>query len=1118
MVVANVAVCKRESHRVGQFVCADVCEVVVVDVLFGHTGRLVVDDVDVSAVAVRLADKSVGDGGILARIGVQIFEVGVVKQEFRIRNRAVKHRDRYVDALFCEHISRFGRESEVRIGLLLVLDVILDCDVGRVFLIVVGDIRKDVAAVCFLHAHERSRHICRIALAALDEFVNVGPVEVCVEHVSAHRGDTHLVGKIGSVFVEERIHNNRAILVVGHKHDASVDDIHFDLARFDVVVLACVVLVRHRDFELLAEVGSDIVIELLIVEFVFDSDELRLVAAVDVDFLPSARFKERAVFRIRVEVELLSCRKTGDACRRNLDSHVHSAFEHDFVAVFGSDCERHVAVEAALCRVVVAPRKRDGDDLLADFDGCNLGQSLIEVVLCKVDCEVAFLVAAGDCSIVSDEAAFKREVVFDRHDEISVDILAVNVSAEDVHLASETAVLDFICSRHCRAFPVDRHVQMFDISDGDGCGASELELVKHVVVVAHSVGSDCYILVEAFEVNLCRERVRTRIAHRKSVEEEVLAFDILAAVVRLQFVLARRGVVNPLDVNGYVAHALCGLCCRLARQLPFVKHVVFKRQRIAFRACDLAAYKRKFAFCVAHRAACELITRDVDVEGNFVVAYRHIDGLRSACSVNALARNDGVEHSDVCDVGFAREQVDLDRRAADCVAPIARLEVVARVGCKVDRVDAERSAVFTDVRLLIYAAGVVAYIRKFEFERVKFRFVVCILSRICRDVADCSRFVPEELYGLYRLLLDVEPERNLLRRIDRIAFFVHLAGVDKCESRAVLLAVRRCVRFYLRVNRTAVKDVLLRFEFGASGVGVILHRRPVGEHRVRAHTHRNVERVVFIALEPGRVESVLVSDGERHGRGLDCVHCDGNVNLLPAAVLSADDEFCIERIVLLIAVSLVCDFVGREFMHVVVVCVAIGFAHLDERRFDLESAAYGQVFDARVALRVFDVDLVCGAEGIGCYRLVLILIEYERFCHRIEHIGFDNDSHVDFLRKLAGETLALADEACLVRRRERLCNRREYAESLTADLCLDCHVKTLVEVYDSVAARICCGDCGDCFCKGGSIPLYVEARHRTFACILAADKFETVQICHKVLHIGSDVHSLEFEDRRVVAV
>ncbi len=270
VVFADVAVCKREAHRVGQFVCADVCEVVVVDVLLGHTGRLVVDDVDISAVAVSAADKSVGDCGILARVRIQIFEVGVVEHEFRVHNRAVKHRDGYVDALFCEHISLFVRESEVRIGLLLELDVILDCDVGLVDLIVVGDIRKDVAAVCFLDANERSRHIRRIALSVLDEFVNVGPVEVCVEHIAAHRGDAHLVGKIGSVFVDERIHNNRAILVVGHEHDASVDDIHFDFACFDIYVLAAVVLVRHRNFELLAEVGSDVVVERLIVEVVFD--------------------------------------------------------------------------------------------------------------------------------------------------------------------------------------------------------------------------------------------------------------------------------------------------------------------------------------------------------------------------------------------------------------------------------------------------------------------------------------------------------------------------------------------------------------------------------------------------------------------------------------------------------------------------------------------------------------------------------------------------------------------------------------------------------------------------------------------------------------------------------
>ena len=91
----------------------------------------------------------------------------------------------------------------------------------------------------------------------------------------------------------------------------------------------------------------------------------------------------------------------------------------------------------------------------------------------------------------------------------------------------------------------------------DGCGASELELVEYVVFAAHSVGNDFFhFRVEVFKINLCRERVRTRITHRESVEEEVLAFDVqLAVCVGLQFVLVRRGVINPLDVNGCVADA-----------------------------------------------------------------------------------------------------------------------------------------------------------------------------------------------------------------------------------------------------------------------------------------------------------------------------------------------------------------------------------------------------------------------------------------------------------------------------------------------------------------------------------------------------------------------------------
>ena len=91
------------------------------------------------------------------------------------------------------------------------------------------------------------------------------------------------------------------------------------------------------------------------------------------------------------------------------------------------------------------------------------------------------------------------------------------------------------------------------------------------------------------------------------------------------------------------------------------------------------------------------------------------------------------------------------------------------------------------------------------------------------------------------------------------------------------------------------------------------------------------------------------------------------------------------------------------------------------------------------------------------------------------------------MRELAGETLALAHKAALVRRNEILRDRREDAESLAADLCFYRYVKTLVVVYDVVAARIFGGDCFKRFCEFRRIPLDVEARHRTFVDELAVD-------------------------------
>ena len=185
VIVADVTVCELERHRIGQSVCADVCEVVVIDVLLGHTRRLVVDDIDVSAVA-TLANERIRYRRILARIGVEILKTRVVEFEFSIDDGALKHGDGNVDALFCKHITSCAfRQLEVCIGLSLELEIIFE----RNILFTVADIRKNMRAVCMRDGYDCGCHICGVARAVLDEFVNVGPVEVCVEYVAAHGCD-----------------------------------------------------------------------------------------------------------------------------------------------------------------------------------------------------------------------------------------------------------------------------------------------------------------------------------------------------------------------------------------------------------------------------------------------------------------------------------------------------------------------------------------------------------------------------------------------------------------------------------------------------------------------------------------------------------------------------------------------------------------------------------------------------------------------------------------------------------------------------------------------------------------------------------------------------------------
>ncbi|CDD68409.1 unknown [Firmicutes bacterium CAG:475] len=171
-VVALVAVCKRERHSGRESVCACVCKVVVIDVFFGHTGRLGVDDVDIPAVrhAAVHADERIRDGRILA-FRVQVFESRSVEHELCVNDRTIEHRDGYVDALFCEHISCFVRQLEVFVVSFHEVNVVLDGDVGLDT--AAGDVSLDVTAVRSFDADDCRCHVCGVARAALDELVNV---------------------------------------------------------------------------------------------------------------------------------------------------------------------------------------------------------------------------------------------------------------------------------------------------------------------------------------------------------------------------------------------------------------------------------------------------------------------------------------------------------------------------------------------------------------------------------------------------------------------------------------------------------------------------------------------------------------------------------------------------------------------------------------------------------------------------------------------------------------------------------------------------------------------------------------------------------------------------------
>ncbi|CDD68408.1 unknown [Firmicutes bacterium CAG:475] len=125
--------------------------------------------------------------------------------------------------------------------------------------------------------------------------------------------------------MEERVNHDGAILVIGHVHDRSIDDVHFDFTGFGLLVSARVVSVSYGNFILLAEILGDICVELFVVEVVFHSDVLQNFAACDFDLLYAAVCKERACFRIRIESVRLTVCKSFDACRRNGDVCNHVA-------------------------------------------------------------------------------------------------------------------------------------------------------------------------------------------------------------------------------------------------------------------------------------------------------------------------------------------------------------------------------------------------------------------------------------------------------------------------------------------------------------------------------------------------------------------------------------------------------------------------------------------------------------------------------------------------------------------------------------------------------------------------------------------------------------------------
>ena len=419
MIQSLVAVCEGERHRFRQRVCADVRHVVVVDVLFGHSADLVIDDVDVSAVVSACAHKRIGDCRIAVGVGECVLERRFVKHKQAVNDGAVKHRDGHVDRLSCEHIGCLGCESKVLVAGLCnhILDVLVDCHVF--FLAVFVNVLIDIAAESVFNADDRVDDEGRIALAALDELVNARPVEVCLEHVFVHSAKdgchVKLSWQIARIFFDERIHNDGAICMVGDEHDCSVCDIHFDLACLVHHVCAAEVGVGDVEFDLLAEELGDVVVEVLLAlegrvcvfERVACKHFLRQTAAVDKDVLHSAGRKERAFDRVRIENELRSACKCRDACACHIDVDVELASEIIVACRHG-----HFARKAG-CGVGLIPRHVDSDALVCDLDLCRARQSAVELVGCERVSESACEVARESCRIVN-----KREVVVDCEGEI----------------------------------------------------------------------------------------------------------------------------------------------------------------------------------------------------------------------------------------------------------------------------------------------------------------------------------------------------------------------------------------------------------------------------------------------------------------------------------------------------------------------------------------------------------------------------------------------------------------------------------------------------------------------------------------------------------------------------